>query len=78
MSTFPIYKQSRRSDMIVKFEGTTRGVVMETGSTSHSVGHKSDTWYPYTDKTVWKDFSAERLRDNIKSCKGSPETLDLF
>lgn len=78
MSTFPIYKQSRRSGMIVKFEGTTRGVVMETGSTSYSVGYKRNTWYPYTDKTVWKDCSAERLRDNTESLKGSPETLDLF
>lgn len=78
MSTYPIYKQSRRSNMIVKFEGTTRGVVMETGSSSYLVGHKSDTWYPYTDKTVWKDCSAERLRDNTESLKSSPETLDLF
>ena len=78
MSTFPIYKQSRRSNIIVKFEGTTRGVVMETGSSSYSVGEKKDSWYPYTDKTVWKDCSAERLRDNTESLKGSPETLDLF
>lgn len=78
MSTYPIYKQSRMSNMIVKFEGTTRGVVMETGSSSYSVGDKRDTWYPYTDKTVWKDCSAERLRDNTESLKGSPETLDLF
>ena len=78
MSTYPIYKQSRRSNMIVKFEGTTRGVVMETGSSSYSVGHERDTWYPYTDKTVWKDCSAERLRDNTESLKSSPETLDLF
>ena len=78
MSTFPIYKQSRRSNMIVKFEGTTRGVVMETGSSSYSVGDKRDTWYPYTDKTVWKDCSAERLRDNTESLKGSVESLELF
>lgn len=51
---------------------------METGSSSYSVGHKSDTWYPYTDKTVWKDCSAERLIDNTESCKDSPETLELF
>lgn len=78
MSTFPIYKQSRRSNMIVKFEGTTRGVVMETGSSSYSVGHKSDTWYPYTDKTIWKDCSAERLRDNETAFKDSVESLELF
>ena len=78
MSTYPIYKQSRMSNMLVKFEGTTRGVVMETGSSSYSVGDKRNTWYPYTDKTVWKDCSAERLRDNTESLKGSPETLDLF
>ena len=78
MSTFPIYKQSRRSNMIVKFEGTTRGVVMETGSSSYLVGHKSDTWYSYTDNTVWKECSAEWLRNNVKAFKGSPETLDLF
>ena len=78
MSTFPIYKQSKRTDMIVKFEDTTRGVVMETGSSSYSVGHKSDTWFPYTDKTVWKDCSAERLRDNTESLKESVESLDLF
>lgn len=78
MSTFPIYKQSRKSDMIVKFEGTTRGVVMETGFTLFSVGEKSDDWYPYTDKTVWKDCTAEWLRNNIKTCKGSVESLDLF
>ena len=78
MSTYPIYKQSRRSNMIVKFEGTTRGVVMETGSSSYSVGHKSDTWYPYTDKTVWKDCSAEWLKYNIKSFKESVESLELF
>lgn len=78
MSTFPIYKQSIRSDMIVKFEGTTRGVVMETGSSSNSVGDKSDTWYPYTDKTIWKDCSAEWLKDNIKSFKESVESLTLF
>ena len=78
MDTYPIYKESRRSNMIVKFEGTTRGVVMETGSSSYSVGDKRDTWYPYTDKTVWKDCSAERLRDNTESLKGNSETLDLF
>lgn len=64
--------------MIVKFEGTTRGVVMETGSSSNSLGHKSDTWYPYTDKIVWKDCSAEWLKDNIKSFKESVESLELF
>ena len=78
MSTFPIYKQSRRSDMIVKFEGTTRGVVMETGSSSYSVGDKSDIWYPYTDKTIWKDCSAEWLRNNEKAFKDSVESLELF
>lgn len=78
MDTYPIYKQSIRSDMIVKFEGPTRGVIMETGSSLYSVGHKSDNWYPYTDKFVWKDCSAERLRDNTESLKGNPETLDLF
>lgn len=78
MDTYPIYKQSIRSNMIVKFGGTTQGVVMETGSSSSSVGLKSDTWYPYTDKTVWKDCSAEWLRDNTESLKGNSETLDLF
>ena len=78
MDTYPIYKESIRTGMIVKFVGIERGVVMETGSSSYSVGDKRDTWYPYTDKVVWKDCSAERLRDNTESLKGSPETLDLF
>lgn len=78
MSTFPIYKQSKKSGMIVQFVGTSRCVVMETGSTSYSVGDKSDSRYPYTDKSVWKDCTAEWLRNNVKTCKGSVESLDLF
>lgn len=64
--------------MIVKFVGIERGEVMEVGSSSYSVGHISDSWYRHTDKSVWKNCSAERLRDNTESLKSSPETLDLF
>lgn len=79
MSTFPIYKQSRQTGMIVKFVGISEGVVMETGSSSYLVGDKSNNWYPYTDESTWKDCSAEWLRrNNIKSYKGSVESLDLF
>ena len=78
MDTYPIYKESIRTGMIVKFVGIERGVVMEVGSSSYSVGHISDSWYRHTDKTVWKDCSAERLRDNTESLKGSVESLDLF
>lgn len=78
MSTYPIYKQSKISDLIVQFVGPTEGVVMETGSSTYSLGFKSDDWYPYTDEDFWKDCSAEWLRNNIKTCKGSVESLDLF
>ena len=78
MSTFPIYKQSKKAGMIVQFVGLTKGVVVETGTSSYSVGHKSNDWYPYTDEDNWKDCSEEWLRNNIKSCKDSVESLDLF
>ena len=44
MSTFPIYKQSKNSGLIVKFVGPTEGVVVETGSSTYSIGFKSNGW----------------------------------
>lgn len=78
MSTFPIYKQSKSSGLIVKFEGLTEGVVMDTGSSTYAIGFKSNGWFPYTDERLWKDCTAEWLRNNIKTCKDRVESLDLF
>lgn len=80
MSTFPIYKQSKITGMIVQFVGLNEGTVMETGTSSNPVGYKSNNWYhPYTDEDTWKDCPEEWLiRNNIKSCKDSVESLDLF
>ena len=78
MSTFPIYKQSRRSDMIVKFEGTTRGVVMETGSSSYSVGDKRDTFVPHTDQSVWENVPYTWLESRVKIYTESIGSLTFF
>ena len=66
MDTYPIYKESIRTGMIVKFVGIERGVVMEVGSSSYSVGHISDSWYRHTDKTIWKDCAEEIIQSHVK------------
>ena len=78
MSTFPLYKQSKNTGVIVQFVGLTEGMVVETGSSTYSLGYKSDDWYPCTDEELWKDCTEEWFRNNIKTYKGSVESLDLF
>ena len=78
MSTFPIYKQSKITGAIIRFIGLTKGMVVESGISSNPLGYKSDDWYPYTDEDTWKDCSEEWLSNNIKTCKGSEESLTLF
>ena len=79
MSTFPIYKQNKRTGMIIRFVDLTEGMVVERGTSSYSEGHKSNDWYPYTDEDTWKDCTLPIwLKENVKSLTESVESLDLF
>ena len=74
MSTFPIYKQSKTSGVIVKFVSQTMGEVVDSGHSRYSRGHTTDSWASCTNNDVWKDCSEE----NVKSFKQSIESLALF
>lgn len=78
MGTFPIYKQSRKTGAVIQFVGLTEGEVVESGTSSDSIGYKSNDWYPYTNEDKWKDWTPVWLRNNIKTCKDRVESLDLF
>ena len=79
MSTFPIYKQSRRTGAVIRFVDLTEGTVVASGTSSDSIGYRSIDWNPYTDEDKWKDCAFPIwLGNNIKPCKDSVESLDLF
>ena len=78
MSTFPIYKQSKTSGVIVKFVSQTMGEVVDPGHSRYSRGHTTNGWASCTNNDVWKDCSGEYLKENVKSFKQSIESLALF
>lgn len=78
MSTFPIYKQSKTTGVIVKFVATNKGEVIDPGRSSYILGEMSGNWAPYTKKDVWQDCSDEWLKENVKTFKEKVESLALF
>ena len=63
-ATYPIYKKSKSSGMVVKFTGLEDGVVVEAGNNSFQQGHKG-SWVPHTDISVWEHcrFTVIKTKD---------------
>lgn len=54
--TYPIYKKSKESGLVVKFTDVCNGEVVIKGNSIWDVGHFSDIFVEHTDKQVWEDW----------------------
>ena len=73
-ATYPIYKKSKSSGMVVKFTGLEDGVVVEAGDGVYQEGYKS-TWMPHTDTSIWEHcrFTVIKTKDiKLKEPKTKP------
>ena len=73
-ATYPIYKKSKSSGMVVKFTGLEDGVVVEAGDGVYQEGYKS-TWKPHTDTSIWEHcrFTVIKTKDiKLKEPKTKP------
>ena len=72
--TYPIYKKSKSSGMVVKFTGLEDGVVVEAGDGVYQEGYKS-IWKPHTDTSIWEHcrFTVIKTKDiKLKEPKTKP------
>ena len=72
--TYPIYKKSKSSGMVVKFTGLEDGVVVEAGDGVYKEGYKS-IWKPHTDTSIWEHcrFIVIKTKDiKLKEPKTKP------
>lgn len=73
-ATYPIYKKSKSSGMVVKFTGLEDGVVVEAGDGVYQEGYKS-IWKPHTDTSIWEHcrFTVIKTKDiKLKEPKTKP------
>lgn len=54
--TYPIYKKSTKSELVVRFDGLNSGVVV-AGDSSWEIGECSVLWIEYTNENEWQDWT---------------------
>lgn len=82
MSTYPIYRKSKSSGMIVKFIGSKVGYVIYPGTSGNETGSLHTDWRAYNED-CWKPYdyvnsgaitTATKTTDKPKT----PDQLELF
>ena len=73
MSTYPIYRNSKRTGTVVKFVDKYKGYVMEPGDARYNIGSLHDDWQPHT-ADCWEpcDYEATTVATR------TPDQLELF
>ena len=73
MSTFPIYRKGKVSEVVVKFVDLKEGYVIEQGSSNHKVGSLHTDWNAYT-HDCWEHYDYYKASQPLKL----PHELELF
>lgn len=58
---YPIYKQAKNNDVVIKFTGLYSGEVISTGSSDHLLGDTSYRWIEHT-RDHWKDWTPPQTK----------------
>jgi hypothetical protein len=56
---FPILAKGLTTGVVVIFNSATRGMVLETGTSDHSVGQFNTSWSSVTKTNIWKILPPE-------------------
>ena len=69
---YPLYFEyndigdDRSEKFIVEFTGLTKGTVVQITNSKWEIGHFDDSWYPHTDKNLWKEVETPKLIEKQK------------
>ena len=76
MSTYPIYRKSKSSGMIVKFIGSKVGYVIDPGTSGNETGSLRTDWRAYNED-CWKPYDYVDS-GAITTATKTPDQLELF
>ena len=72
---YPIYKQYKKSGLVIKFTGLRGGVVEVGDGKRRHVGEQLGLLTPHTDKTTWEDYAPNTKTKHI--CEVLEEKVNL-
>lgn len=80
MSTYPLYRKSKRTGTVVKFVDKNKGYVVEPGDARYNIGSLHDDWQPHT-ANCWEPYDYVDSGDSTTTTTTKPKTpdqLELF